>query len=141
MGHRLVLCSLLRSVYYCLCPRYDAEQEQSEPTVSFRTCYEFLGGWRISIVSSCSVNALRFQWLLVLFAGKALVSGRLISGVLLPFLLIYINGLEQIFRRLGLGERAILLAIVVIVIGITLSEVWLSAKVFISPYNWFSLIR
>jgi hypothetical protein len=69
------------------------------------------------------------------------VSGRLISGVLLPFLLIYINGLEQIFRRLGLKERAVLLAIVVIVAGITLSEVWLSAKVFISPYNWFALIR
>jgi magnesium-transporting ATPase (P-type) len=68
------------------------------------------------------------------------VSGRLIAGVLLPFLLIYIDGLEQVFRRLGLGERAILLAIVVIVIGITVSEVWLTVKVFASPYNWFSLI-
>jgi hypothetical protein len=68
------------------------------------------------------------------------VSGRLIAGVLLPFLLIYIDGLEQIFRRLGLRERAVLLAIVVIVIGITLSELWLTAKVFASPYNWFSLI-
>ena len=65
------------------------------------------------------------------------VSGRLISCVLLPFLLIYIDGLERIFRRLG--ERVALLAIVAIVIGITLSELWLTREVFASPYNWFGL--
>jgi hypothetical protein len=65
------------------------------------------------------------------------VSGRLISCTLLPFLLIYIDGLERIFRRLG--ERVVLLAIVVIVTGITLSELWLTADVFASPYNWFGL--
>jgi len=65
------------------------------------------------------------------------VSGRLISCVLLPFLLIYINGLERIFRRLG--NCVVLLAIVVIAIGITLSELCLTADVFASPYNWFGL--
>jgi hypothetical protein len=65
------------------------------------------------------------------------VSGRLISGVLLPFLLIYTDGLGRIFR--WLGGRVALLAIVVIVIGITLSELWLTAGVFSSSYNWFHL--
>jgi hypothetical protein len=65
------------------------------------------------------------------------VSGRLISCVLLPFLLIYIDGLERIFQRLG--NRVVLLTIVAIVIGITLSELWLTANVFASPYNWFGL--
>jgi hypothetical protein len=65
------------------------------------------------------------------------VSGRLIAGVLLPFLLIYIDGLEHIFLRLG--GRVALLAIVVIVIGITLSELWLTAGAFSSSYNWFHL--
>jgi hypothetical protein len=65
------------------------------------------------------------------------VSGRLISCAMLPFLLIYIDGLERTFRRLG--ERATLLIIMAIVIGITLSEFWLTAEVFTSPYNWFSL--
>lgn len=65
-------------------------------------------------------------------------SGRLISCVLLPFLLIYVDGLRRVFQ--WLGERAILVAIVVIVIGVTLSELWLTAKVFVSPYNWFGLI-
>jgi hypothetical protein len=67
------------------------------------------------------------------------VSGRLIVGVLLPFLLIYLDGLKRIFQ--WLGERAALTAIVVIVTGVTLSELWLTAGVFTSPYNWFSLIR
>jgi hypothetical protein len=66
-----------------------------------------------------------------------LSAGRFISSVLLPFLLIYIDGLERIFRRLG--KRVVLLAVVAIVISITLSELWLTADVFASPYNWFGL--
>ena len=65
------------------------------------------------------------------------ISGRLISGVLLPFLVVYIDGLGRIFR--WLGGRAALTVIVVFVIGVTLSELWLTTEVFISPYNWFSL--
>jgi hypothetical protein len=65
------------------------------------------------------------------------VSGRLITGVLLPFLLIYIDGLENLFK--WLGRRAVLSIIVVLTIGITLSELWLNAAVFSSPYNWFHL--
>jgi hypothetical protein len=65
------------------------------------------------------------------------VSGRLIAGALLPFLLIYIDGLEHIFRRLG--RRAVLSAIAAFAIGITLSELWLTAEVFSSSYNWFHL--
>jgi hypothetical protein len=65
------------------------------------------------------------------------VSGRLIAGALLPFMLIYIDGLERIFRRMG--KWAMLAAIVVIVIGITLSELWLTAEIFSSSYNWFHL--
>lgn len=65
------------------------------------------------------------------------VSGRLIAGVLLPFLLIYVDGLEYIFQRLG--RRAALSFIVLLAIGITLSELWQTAPVFLSPYNWFHL--
>jgi hypothetical protein len=65
------------------------------------------------------------------------VSGRLIAGALLPFLLIYNEGLNNVFQRLG--RRAILSIIVIFVSGITLSELWLSAGVFSSSYNWFHL--
>lgn len=68
------------------------------------------------------------------------VSGRLIAGVLLPFMLIYIDGLERISRRMG--KWVMLATIVVIVIGITLSELWVTigARIFSNPYNWFHLI-
>ncbi len=67
------------------------------------------------------------------------VSGRLIAGVLLPFLLLYVDGLDRICRPLG--RRAVLPVIAVIAVGITLSEVWLTAEagVFSSLYNWFYL--
>ncbi|MDD5063192.1 MAG: DUF2142 domain-containing protein [Phycisphaerae bacterium] len=65
------------------------------------------------------------------------VSGRLIAGALLPFLLIYIEGLEYTFRRLG--RYAVLLAIAVLAVGITLSELWLTAEIFSNPFNWFYL--
>jgi hypothetical protein len=65
------------------------------------------------------------------------VQGRLISCVVLPFLLIYADGLERIFRRLG--WYAPVLVVVIVVIVITVSEAWLSSEVFASPYNWFHL--
>jgi hypothetical protein len=65
------------------------------------------------------------------------VSGRLIIGALLPFLLIYIDGLDNMFR--WIGRRAILLIIAVLASIITLSELWLTAGVFSSFYNWFYL--
>lgn len=65
-------------------------------------------------------------------------AGRLISSVLLPFLLIYTDGLERVFHRLG--KRVTLLVIIIIVIGITLSEIWLTREILNSPYNWFGLI-
>jgi 4-amino-4-deoxy-L-arabinose transferase-like glycosyltransferase len=66
-----------------------------------------------------------------------LVSGRLIIGALLPFLLIYNDGLNNIFQRLG--RRVVLLVIVVVVSGIILSELWLNTGIFSSSYNWFHL--
>jgi hypothetical protein len=66
-----------------------------------------------------------------------LVSGRLIAGVLLPFLLIYNDGLNNVFQQLG--RRAILLVIAIFVSFITFSELWLNARVFSSSYNWFHL--
>jgi hypothetical protein len=66
------------------------------------------------------------------------VSGRLISGVLLPFLLIYIDGLERIFWWLK-GRVNLLIILAIIAIGITLSELSVTSKVFKSPCNWFHM--
>jgi len=65
-------------------------------------------------------------------------AGRLISGALLPFLLIYLDGLGRIFSRFK-SRLLHFAAVVLIVIIITWSELWLTWEVFKSPYNWFHL--
>jgi hypothetical protein len=66
-------------------------------------------------------------------------SGRLILTVLVPFLIIYLNGLEKVMAMLKLRFNPLIL-VVIIAIAITLSEIILSWKVFASPYNWFHFI-
>jgi hypothetical protein len=69
------------------------------------------------------------------------VQGRLISGVLVPFALLYVRGLEVAASplparwrsRAAWGGLAALLALV------TISELSLSRAVFASAYNWFHL--
>lgn len=65
-------------------------------------------------------------------------SGRLLSGVLLPFMIIYLDGLANIIKWLKLRINPLILVILIAII-ITSVEVALSLKVFSSTYNWFHL--
>jgi hypothetical protein len=67
--------------------------------------------------------------------------GRLISGVLVPFALLYVRGIEEATARLparwaGRAGWALLGAVVAMA---AFSEVVLTAPVFRSDYNWFHL--
>ena len=65
-------------------------------------------------------------------------SGRLILCSLLPFLLLYIDGLDRLFSRWK--KPAVPLAVLFLVVFvITVSEWMISRHVFLSPYNWFHL--
>ena len=66
------------------------------------------------------------------------VHGRLMSGALIPFLILYVNGLGRIVSKI---TKRINPLIVVLLIGtlITCSEIYISLKAFESPYNWFHL--
>jgi hypothetical protein len=63
-------------------------------------------------------------------------SGRLIAGTILPFLLIYVCGLNRLLTNLGLASY-LLVVVVIIVITVTASEIFITIPVFASPYNWF----
>jgi hypothetical protein len=66
------------------------------------------------------------------------LQGRLISGVLLPFLLLYVRGLEVATARLParvLGAAAI----VALALAVSISELALTWPVFASQYNLFHL--
>lgn len=65
------------------------------------------------------------------------VSGRLILGVLVPFLLIYLDGLARCLRKLERSAPAIAVASLILVM--TVAELWLHAEVFHSRYNWYHL--
>lgn len=66
------------------------------------------------------------------------VSGRIISGVMLPFAIIYVSGLELatgVFRR-WVSPLAVLACLM---LAITTSEISVRSVVFSSPYNFFAL--
>lgn len=64
-----------------------------------------------------------------------LTSGRLAMGALIPFAALYVYGLRLIVP--WRAPRWIVL--VAIVLGMTISEVWMSRPVFASAFNWFHL--
>jgi hypothetical protein len=66
------------------------------------------------------------------------VSGRLIAGTILPFLLIYVYVLNRILTNLGLASY-LLVAVAVIVIAVTASEIFITLPAFASPNNWFHI--
>ncbi|MGB7581016.1 MAG: hypothetical protein WBL85_01025 [Sedimentisphaerales bacterium] len=67
-------------------------------------------------------------------------SGRLIAGAILPFLILYIDGLRRILSKLRCAS-ALLFVVGIIVAAITVSEIVLSWSVFANPDNWFHLIK
>jgi hypothetical protein len=65
-------------------------------------------------------------------------SGRLLTGALVPFLLLYLRGLDRLLCRWD-NDRLRLLALAGIAVLIAVSEIKLSAPVFASAFNWFHL--
>src|SRR5438552_10338642 len=71
-------------------------------------------------------------------ASPYFVAGRLVGGALVPFVLLYLDGLEHAlsWARLRIDP---LVVVALIAAAITLSEIANTLAVFQSPYNWFHL--
>lgn len=63
--------------------------------------------------------------------------GRLILGALIPFLLLYLYGLDRALNRLSLGAKY--LALAVLILFMLASEITADWLVFFSKYNWFHM--
>lgn len=65
-------------------------------------------------------------------------SGRLMSGVMVPFLVLYVTGLDWLMSsaRLRINRLGVLLVIAAL---ITASEIVITIPAFHSPWNWFLL--
>ena len=71
-------------------------------------------------------------------ASPYLWSGRLISGMFIPFVILYVYGLGRAFN--WTGRKWLPLAVVAIIaIAMTISQVHISNQVFASAYNWFHI--
>ena len=65
------------------------------------------------------------------------VSGRLILGALVPFLLLFVFGLDGLLNRLGNpGKFSILALFLLFMLGAEIATNW---PVFLSQYNWFDM--
>jgi hypothetical protein len=67
-----------------------------------------------------------------------LSAGRLLTGALIPFFLLYLHGLDRVLGGSG-SRRAGGLALGGVVLLITVSEIKVNRPVFSSSYNWFHL--
>jgi len=64
-------------------------------------------------------------------------SGRLLSGALIPFAVVYVYGVSWVCRRINTALPLIVLGLVVIFV--TTSEILVNRVVFVSAHNWFHL--
>jgi hypothetical protein len=64
-------------------------------------------------------------------------SGRLLSGALIPFGLLYVYGISSLLRRVSVVLPLIVIG--VIVAFVTTSEIFINRVVFASEHNWFHL--
>ena len=62
-------------------------------------------------------------------------SGRLLSGALIPFALVYVYGIDWLFRRFN--PALPLLVLGVLLAFVTMSEIKINRAVFASEHNWF----
>ena len=65
-------------------------------------------------------------------------SGRLIIGAIVPFFVLYLNGMSVVMKKLKMMFTPII-AIAIIVFCMTWSEITITQPVFSNPYNWFHL--
>jgi hypothetical protein len=65
-------------------------------------------------------------------------SGRLVSGALIPFALLYVAGLDRLLCRVRTEWPRFALLAVILLFG-TVSEAAVNRVAFASPYNWLSL--
>jgi hypothetical protein len=64
-------------------------------------------------------------------------SGRLLSGALIPFAVVYVYGVAWLCRRISADLPVVMLGL--IVVFVTASEIWVNRLVFASEHNWFHL--
>jgi hypothetical protein len=98
-------------------------------TLSFVTLVGFLALLSIQFDFGSCINPSR--------GHPYFTSGRLLSGALIPFALLYFYGVSSLLRRVSAVLPLVVLA--AIVIFVAASEILINRVVFASEHNWFHL--
>jgi hypothetical protein len=64
-------------------------------------------------------------------------SGRLLSGALIPFAIVYVYGVSWACRQINTALPLIVLGLVLVFV--TTSAIFVNRVVFVSEHNWFHL--
>ena len=100
----------------------------------------WLGVWGVlAAVGFLALMSLAFDFGTCRYPSRQLpyfTSGRLITGALIPFVLLYLYGLEVALRRFRV-EWLCPLALIGIGLLVTVSEIHINFVAFASEYNWF----
>ena len=92
-------------------------------------------------IAFLGLNSIAFDFGTCFYPSPAypyLTSGRLLCGALIPFLVLYVHGLDSALRPVKSGA-ARMLALGGIVLLIAISELVVSLPAFSSEFNWFHL--
>ncbi len=95
----------------------------------------------IASVSFLAFISIRFDFGDDFYPSRAspyLWSGRLISGALVPFIILYVYGLGRALSWTDKKWLPVAIA-TIIAIAMTISEIQISSQVFASAYNWFQI--
>jgi hypothetical protein len=96
-------------------------------TLSFVTSVGFLALLSIQFDFGSCINPSRTH--------PYFTSGRLLSGALIPFALLYVYGISSLLRRVSAVLPLVVLG--AIVVFVTTSEILVNRVVFASEHNWF----
>jgi hypothetical protein len=114
--------------------------KRREPMTPERPALWFCLATFVAAVAFLGVASMAYDFGQCVYPSRAFpyfVSGRLLSGALIPFCVIYLYGWDQAMGRLGCSDRARVISLGVWLGLITLSEAWINLPAFSSPYNLF----
>ena len=94
----------------------------------------------IAALAFLALLSVRFDFGECIYPSRAhpyFTSGRLMSGALIPFALLYVYGIGYLLRRVG--EVAPIVVVAGIMTFASVSEIFINRTVFASEHNWFHL--
>lgn len=94
----------------------------------------------VAALAFLALLSVRFDFGECIYPSRAhpyFTSGRLMSGALIPFALLYVYGVGYLLRRLGVIAPIVVVGGIMTFTGV--SEIFINRTVFASEHNWFHL--